>query len=319
MATLVLTSCTSRKRIPVGARLPRLPSARAAHRYGGGVAGLAQAWMAAVTSSPAIRQPVGELYVGRSFADARAAAEALGAELSVVSAGLGLIASHEQAPAYELTVADGAGSVLPRLGQLGASIEQWWPTLNFARCNEAWPIAQRIASGRFGRVMLALPARYLELVSADLAKVPLAARHAVRIFTSPAGREAAPVAWRDHVLPYDERLDGEGSPRRGTRVDFAQRAMRHFVEDLGATALPLDKAHAAVEQALSGLQAPTLPPRRRLADDELLELLRTHWAVHSGQSSRLLRFLRDDAQVACEQSRFRSLWLRARAELDPQP
>ena len=67
--------------------------------------------------------------------------------------------------------------------------------------------------------------------------------------------------------------------------------------------------------ALSDLKQRTLPQRRRADDDEILQLLRTHWDAYKGQSSRLLRFLRDDALVACEQSRFRALWLQLRAEI----
>jgi hypothetical protein len=153
------------------------------------------------------------------------------------------------------------------------------------------------------------------MVAADLAQLPPSLREATRVFTSPAGQATLPQDWRDQVMPYDERLDGEGSPRPGTRTDFAQRAMRHFVEDLGAAKLPLAQARQSVLEALSNLKHRTLPHRRRADDDEILQLLRTHWNAYKGQSSRLLRFLRDDALVSCEQSRFRALWLQLRAEM----
>ncbi|EJY58328.1 hypothetical protein PACIG1_5859 [Pseudomonas aeruginosa CIG1] len=49
--------------------------------------------------------------------------------------------------------------------------------------------------------------------------------------------------------------------------------------------------------------------RRRASDEEVKALLIAAWGTHNGSSTRLLRYLRDDALVACEQSRFRSLWL----------
>jgi hypothetical protein len=90
--------------------------------------------------------------------------------------------------------------------------------------------------------------------------------------------------------------------------------MRHYVEDLKAAELPLAEGRAAVEHALSRLIRPDLPERRRVTDQDVLKLLRENWDRHGGHSSKLLRYLRDDAQVACEQSRFRALWNRARDE-----
>ncbi len=43
-------------------------------------------------------------------------------------------------------------------------------------------------------------------------------------------------------------------------------------------------------------------------------MLRQQWASHAGSSTRLHRYLRDKAQVACEQSRFVALWRQVRAE-----
>lgn len=116
-------------------------------------------------------------------------------------------------------------------------------------------------------------------------------------------------------MPYDDRLDGIGSPRRGTRTDFAQRAMRHFVEDVQAVQLPLEEAKAAVQHALSRFTLRLPVTRVRVGDEQLLGLLRENWSACNGQSSRLLRFLRDKALVQCEQSRFRRLWVQVRTEL----
>ena len=43
-------------------------------------------------------------------------------------------------------------------------------------------------------------------------------------------------------------------------------------------------------------------------------MLHKSWESHGGSSTRLLRYLRDEALVACEQGRFRSLWHQVRAE-----
>jgi hypothetical protein len=318
METLVVTSCTGRKRAEAPPTLRKLPSRKAIEQHGGGLAGLAGAWMAEVGRASE-RFPVTDLYAGRTIVDAMATSRTLGARLYVASAGLGLLDERDRVPGYSLTVAQGSESVLPALERLSSSVAQWWSVLNLVRHGHSHPLSALIKSRRPARVLLALPARYLEMVATDLAQLPASRRENIFVFTSPAGLEALPPDWHTQVLPYDERLDGEGSPRPGTRTDFAQRAMRHFVEDLQATGLPLAQARQAVLNALSSLKHRTLPQRRRADDDEVLHLLRTHWDAHKGQSSRLLRFLRDDALVSCEQSRFRALWLQLRAEMVAAP
>jgi hypothetical protein len=256
-----------------------------------------------------------DLYLGRTFLDAAAVADTLGAELAVVSAGLGWVDADDLILPYELTVADGNGSILPRLEAIGASTPQWWARLNQVRRGLSDPLAERLRMKRYERVLVALPARYLEMLGSDLDRIPHEARSAIRIFTSPAGRAMLGRSWRDSALAYDERLDDPRSPYRGTRVDFAQRAMRHFVEGLRAVEMSLPAAHAAVEASLAPLDLREMPRRLRLDDAEVRELLREHWRTCAGQSSRLLRFLRDTQGVACEQSRFRALWLQVRAEM----
>jgi hypothetical protein len=102
----------------------------------------------------------------------------------------------------------------------------------------------------------------------------------------------------------------------GTRAEFPQRALRHFVEELAAHKLALADAHVAVAAALEGLGRRTTPIRQRRTDAQIAKILRQRWRAYGGSSTRLHRYLRDDALVACEQSRFRALWREVRAEFD---
>ncbi len=314
MVTLVVTNCTGRKRTIAGARPVKLPSVRRCNAAGTGVEGLARAWSADLASWQGRAVPASDLYAGRAFADAKAVVDYVDGELSVVSAGVGLIRGDAAIPLYELTVADGPESVVPRLSKLGASARMWWRALNVAQRRDPHPLSDLLQSGRYGLVLMALPARYVELIAEDLEAIPGSSRTLLRVFTSPAGRLRVPSHLQLHVLPYDERLDGDGSSRQGTRVDFPQRAMRHYVEDLRAADMSLADGYAAVESALSRLVRPQIPERRRVSDEDVRKLLRDNWSDYGGQSSRLLRFLRDEARVACEQSRFRTLCNQVRSE-----
>jgi hypothetical protein len=129
---------------------------------------------------------------------------------------------------------------------------------------------------------------------------------------SPAS--AIPETLRPFLLPYDARFDGPDAPLPGTRSDFAQRSLSHFVEAVLAHHAQADfDGHAeAVERLLSGLRRRSTPGRTRQPDKEIIALIRRHWNEARGQSSRMLRLLRDDLGVACEQGRFRTLFLAAR-------
>lgn len=110
------------------------------------------------------------------------------------------------------------------------------------------------------------------------------------------------------MLPYDERL--EGLPNyAGTRTDFPQRALLHFVQELDGHRRDFGTAHASVLFEMSKLKKPELPVRVKKSDEEIMALLAKNWDKYDGASGRLLRFLRDEKKVACEQSRFRRLWL----------
>lgn len=314
MSQLVITSCTGRKRVAVDRLLQSLPSGEMVALHGNGVGALAHTWAEAITGAPKACQAI-HLYAGRSFTDACAVAGKLDAALKIVSAGLGLIDSNEMIPSYELTISEGRGSILKRLGDYSASSAQWWSELNNARIGRESPIASSVKTDRFQRIYIALPSRYLEMVQLDLASLAVESVENLRIFTSPAGQKLVPAALRKAVMPYDERLEDTSSTRRGTRTDFAQRAMRHFVEDLGAGNLPLDEARTTVFDAMAKMSYPIKPHRSRVSDDEIVTLLYANWLKNDGQSSRLLRYLRDEVLVSCEQARFRHLWLKVRDSL----
>jgi hypothetical protein len=193
----------------------------------------------------------------------------------------------------------------------GASSADWWNTLTKARGREH-PISDLIHSDADAVVLIALPAGYIDLIASDLEHVRPSAVDRLRIFTSRPGRERLPPTLRRVALPYDDRF--EASSRSGTKADFPQRAMRHFVEDLRAAALPLAAAHHKVLESLAPFEAPRIPRRQRKLDYEVEQLISQHWERFSGSSTRLLRFLRDEANVACEQSRFRLLWRSVRAD-----
>lgn len=301
----VVTNCTSRK------RLLSDPITLGPVSLGASTQAIVQDWMQTLAPKDA-NHVVSSLYVGRSISEASWVAKSLEADLYVISAGVGLVHQHDKVPAYDLTFADPAAPLATALAKVGATPTDWWFALHAARIGRGL-IADLVRKAVGGLVMLASPSGYLEMVAPDLDALPDRELERIRIFTSTAGASALPERIRRVAMPYDERLESLHN-YAGTRTDFPQRAMRHFVETMGAHQLDLTDAKRAVLTALADLELRATPNRARLPDDAIARLLHMNWDDHRGSSSRLLRFLRQHEGVACEQGRFRDIWRSVKTE-----
>lgn len=302
---IVVTNCTSRKR--AGIPLVRMETPGHADSLKGAV----QRWRELLALQPAVVS-VRQLYVGRSINEAKVVSDELDAELHVVSAGLGLVAADLTVPGYDLSAAEvdkGLHSVLERYS---ASVTDWWRELTGEH-----GLRSLLSRSATLVVLLALPTNYLRLIFEELQSLPPKDASRLRVFTSTAGGRLLAQLPTVPVMPYDERL--ESLPAfAGTRSDFPQRALRHFVCQLGAHKLAVDAARQEVEIAMSSCVSRAVPSRRRISDAEVCDFIRKGWHGCGGNSARLLRYLRDDELVACEQGRFAELRRRVGREFSGQ-
>ncbi len=299
MRSVVITACTNRK------RSSPLPELMARELPIGTVELVCAAWFDRLAAVTEPRFDLSELYCGRSFRDAQAAAEASNARLFVVSAGLGLAPASARAPSYSLTLALGAAdSVLRRTG---GSSQDWWRALSAAS-----PFS--VAAPDEGRLILAALSRpYLEMVAADWSRWPLERQRRLRIFCMDPPTEL-PAVLREQLMPYDYDRFQAVSGFAGTRGDFAQRALRHFAERI-AIQCGSTRDHAqAVTELLAPLAPVTWPSNQRRSDEELLALISLEWDAAGGKSAAMLRRLRGELGVACEQGRFKKLFHIAAAQ-----
>jgi hypothetical protein len=300
---LVITTCTNRKRKPVPYHLQMRALSPAQ------MAGVAADWCGRLRKA-VVLHPAAEIYGGRGFREAEAAASLLDARLMVVSAGLGLIDAARSVPPYASTILPGAPDGVPARVTGGFSASGWWAALSVG---SPFSISlRRAADDHAGLILAALSDAYIDMVSADLLSLPGAARSRLRLFTR-ASIERVPSGLRPYVMPYDDRLDGPDSRVQGTLGDFASRALHHFAKNiaLAQDTRSASEHAAAVEGLLDGQRAPEKIRRVRYDDATMLDLIRSSWDDPEGRS---LRRFRDEFNVACEQGRFRALSSIVRAE-----
>jgi hypothetical protein len=296
----IVTSCSSVKRRKDTPITPSLSSR--------GLEELASSWVRKLNKVKSL-EPAIDTYGGRSFTDAVFASKLIGADLNVISAGLGLVKVDEKIPNYNLTISAGEGSIAGWLKDRGHTSKDWWKSLNnhLHKANSLNSLV-RNSSG----VIFALPSSYIKLIENDLLSLSISDLKRIYIITSEAGQVLLSESLRERSLPYDERLNG-AVKFQGTRNDFAQRALRHFVEEVDFKSIHFSESKAKVLAFLKAHQKPSLPTREKASDEEIQKLIKNNWKAFNGKRDPLHRFLRDVALIACEQKRFGTLWNEVKA------
>ncbi|WP_156877988.1 hypothetical protein [Sinorhizobium americanum] len=258
-------------------------------------------WKARVLAAPQVAS-AGDLYRGRSFSEATAAATQIRAQLCIVSAGLGFLTAQQSVPSYNLTVSRGTWDCVLDHITPAASEADWWGALADQDMVRA---TLRLADGL---ILIAVGAAYLKMLAPVLSDLPQNTIDRLRIFAGPAN-SVLPDRLLAQKLPYDERLDGPHSPIRGTKIDFVSRALHHFTKTVmdQHPAASIAKQAEHVEELSGQWGRPNVRSGARRSDAEIKGLLRQHWDRTGGLSTKLLRVLRDELDVACEQKRFARL------------
>lgn len=311
MDYFVLTSCTQRKRSGLSEPLTvelLLP---------GSYSETAISWTN-LAHREEVKVPANHLYVGRPIKEACAASAHLNAPLHFISTGFGLIHEATALPNYDLTVARGSKSVETIITEVPFSPGKWWHAINQTRGN-ASPLRDLISIHSNAIFLVALSRVYLQMIKGELdALSPLDAPR-IRLFTSTDGAREIPESMLTAWIPYDERFDGYASPNPGTRSDFPQRVMNHFVRHVLQKHAPnLETEKTQVLNLLKQFSVRQHPDRVRKTDSEIIAIIHKYWNHGEGQSSKMLRVLRDDLLVSCEQKRFAELFRTAKQQRNGQ-
>lgn len=290
----VITVCTSRKTVHPQFDVTAVSLPVACQDV------VVSAWLEGLKTRSAEAE-VRDLYAGRGFGLAVRAADAANAKLCVISAGLGLVESSQRVPSYGLTVTRGRAESLPERVSGEFDPAAWFSAMLGGPFSRRWTDV----IGRSGRILVALSRPYAEMVGTSLLELGAETLSRVRIIGA-ALTGVLPAALWPAVAPYDRRLD---AILPGTRVDFPQRALFHFVNSVlpNGGMRDRDSDFAGVEAALKNAIVPDRTWRPRRSDEEILRLISARLDSQGG-IGRILRALRYEEGVACEQSRFTRLY-----------
>ena len=306
----VVTSCSKRKRV---APLP-VVSARALAP--GKLETVASDWEVRVSCLSPSLDSASALYCGRQFQEASGVAKLLQANLVIISAGLGAIPAAEAVIPYSLTIARGAeDNVLTKVEGMCEPAD-WWRAIT-SRSGQIRCLRAALGDKPTDLLLFAMPSSYLRMIEKELSQFSDGELSRVRVFTAPSFRFSDDRLTR-LVVPYDNRLDGPDSTIAGTATDFSARALRDFAAQI-LPAIPDGDAddHArAVSDRLQNWRMPLRPDRQSQTDEQLLATIRASWGTAGGSASQMLRYVRLELGLACEQARMRSLYDRVFSEME---
>jgi hypothetical protein len=218
-------------------------------------------------------------------------------ELWIVSAGYGLIAADDAIKSYSATFSSGlADSVWrgPVDGDHDSCLQRWWAKLSQKRS-----LAELVPRGD-GALVLVAGAAYLTAVSADLEAALSNDPNSERVSVISAGTRG-----NGALLPVDGRFRGLLG---GTDSSLNARLLARIAADASTHRFN----RPAMAEFVDGMAKQLIPSPRRHGhsatdDDVMVEIATMRSRRPSISRTQALRDLRSRG-VACEQTRFASLW-----------
>lgn len=258
-----------------------------------------------------------KLYCGRGFSEIVKIKSSTAAQIWIISFGMGLIDDDKPIPAYQITLTrPSEDSILNKVvPNYSFNSSDWWNGINQQLYGTKNPIANLICNHKDTVFVISVSQAYLKLVMSDLFSLQDHDLSRVRIVGPPHPRDL-PLQYIHLWMPYDDRFDGPTSPNPGTRSDFSQRIARHFIENV-LIPHPLSTAedHGRLVQKIMGTMNRAMQIKRRVVSDkEIANIISINWDLAKGSCARMLRVLRDNEKVACEQGRFAAIFRKIKTE-----
>lgn len=302
----LVVTCTDRKKAPVPADLQLRQLTRVEPRDR-----VAQ-WTGRLDSHPTQEHPAVDLYSGDHWAVARDIGRSYGGDgpvrLWVCSAGYGLVPWSARLKPYAATFAPSHPDSVQTLGIQPAD---WWAALATWRPRSvSGPrrLSDLAATHPRSFLLICLSEPYLRALSADLSVLAQSRPLATCAIICSGVRRHPELGHL--LLPATARWKLElGGAMQSLNIRLARLALRHIPHWRGdGVALC-----AWLEAKAARLPSLQIPSRTRLSDETVKAWIRQElWNTPDASTSNLLRRLRGTGQ-ACEQGRFRALYLQVAA------
>jgi hypothetical protein len=313
-ATLhIIASCTDRKRQPVPASL----HLRAVEVDG--IEARARAWWNRLKAERYDAFEAGALYAGEHWSVVLglpdvARSSGFKPQLWVASAGYGLIPAQATIRSYSATFARGHDDSVVKDGSSRDSAGQlqlWWKLLSEQEgpsATHARSIGELAAEEPRASILVVASPLYVTALAEDLA---MAARHLARperllIVSTPSSLSKGVLAphWIPSNAYHQTRLGG-------SKLSLHARVARELIEQTSNERFDAQALQRKYERLIERSAPPLVHQRTPMSDEQVRSFIREAVSAGVKSWSASLRRLRAGGQ-ACEQSRFKRLFLEVR-------
>jgi len=307
----IIASCTDRKRRRVPAEL-HLGNVKAAD-----IGARARAWWQLLLSQHQETVQAADLYAGahwRAVLELPGVARANGfrPRLWIASAGYGLIPEDASIQPYSATFARGnADSVVTNATERDTAeqLQTWWKTLSEVKePSKGQPRSiKSLAKMEPGaNILIIASPGYVAALEEDLvgAARQIERPESILIVSTPGSRSRGELAphWIPSSAHHQTRLGG-------SKLSLHARVARELIEGTRRGRLDANVAQQEYERHIESTSPPVIPNREPMSDAEVTIFVRRAVMEGTKSWSAALRLLRSEGR-ACEQSRFKRLFLR---------
>lgn len=302
----VVVSCTDRKRLPA-------PDDLQLRSYDADLPTRAAAWIGRLEHPATEQVRAATLYKGEHWKVVEELSEVAtavqhGLQLSIASAGYGLLHPDELVEPYAATFATREiDSVTRREGsnEPASDARYWWHRLADRTRPPGLPatLTELAEQDPDAPLVVALSGAYVRAVADDLVSAADALKDRGRLFLVSGG--TSDTRLDPFRVPLDARFQGALG---GTMLSLNVRVTRHLIERTHDHGWDRGIVHRLLDAELRALPDRIRYDRASLSDEQVISFIEENLESHAAPSrSTLLRRLRDE-NLACEQKRFGRLY-----------
>ena len=151
-------------------------------------------------------------------------------------------------------------------------------------------------------ILISVSSEYLKLIYEDLLQV----KSRLIIFTGFNDQNVL-KSLSQYMSPYTENFDGPDGVLRGTNRDFAQRCHADFLIRYNKFN-NIEQTLESIKLDMKKWRSPVKNKNKKTTDEEIVKLIRKYILSYNNYRD-LLRYFRYDLKIACEERRFKNLFL----------